>query len=196
MVVAQAMREKLASQPSDDQPVGAYVSIWARYMPAVRLANAGDQDGAIAYIVGLMNADPKYCLKGLPIFAKVLELRGDSPTAIQAQLQTVRDAEKSSSQDLGLHFLATLYEHTAAKVKNTDHAKFMAYNRLAYETWYRSRERDALDFYALRNTRKYEDAYGFKAPQKIIEAVKNSRKSGVPNAAPPVPPNMADYYKA
>ncbi|MBW3636972.1 MAG: hypothetical protein KY445_11020 [Armatimonadetes bacterium] len=195
MVAAHAVRQQIAGQPGKDQPVGAYISITARYMPAWKMMEAGNIEGAIADMVGVMNANPKYTLQGLPVTAQVLELRGDAPAAIEAQLKAQRDFEKQSSQDLGLHFLATLYEKAATEAQKAgDQKKFMAYNRLAYETWYRSRERDALDFYALRNTRKYEDKYGFKAPAHIIKAVKESRKGGVPNAAPPVPPNVSGYY--
>ncbi len=196
MVAAHAARQEIAGQPGKDQPVGAYISITARYMPAWKLMEAGNIEGAIADMVGVMNANPKYTLQGLPVTAQVLELRGDAPAAIEAQLKAERDFEQQSSQDLGLHFLATLYERAAAQAQKAgDQKKFMAYNRLAYETWYRSRERDALDFYALRNTRNYEDKYGFKAPAHIKKAIKDSRKGGVPNAAPPVPPNVSGYYR-
>ncbi len=194
LVAALDMRTEQAHRPGCDQPVGAFVSIEARYMPAVRMLKAGDLDGAIADMVGVMNADPKYTLTGLPVLAKVLALRGDGPEQIDAAMKAAREAEKTSSQDLGLHFLAKLYEGAAAKVKATDKTKFMAYNRLAYETWYRSRSRDALDFYALRNTRIYEDLYDFKTPDKIVAAIKASRQGGVPNAAPAVPPNVSEYY--
>jgi hypothetical protein len=196
IIEAHNTRVQIASQSGKDQPVGAYVSISARYMPAWKMMKAGNIDGAIADMVGVMNADPKYTLRGWPVMAQLYELRGDSPTVIKAAFERSRDAEKQSSQDLGLHFLATLYERAAANAKKAgDEKKFMAYNRLAYETWYRSRERDALDFYALRNTRRYEDEYGFKTPAHIVKAIKESRKGGTPNAAPPVPPNVSSYYR-
>lgn len=195
MVKAYATRLEIANQKGKDQPVGAYVSITARYMPAWKMMKAGNLTGAIDQIIGVMQANPKYHLKGLPVLAKVYEIRGDLPAAIQDELKRARDAEKTSSQDLGLHFLAKLYEAAAKKAQAEGNAKDVkAYNRLAYETWYRSRERDALDFYALRNTRVYEDKFGYKAPENIIKEIKASRKGGVPNAAPPVPPNVAGYY--
>jgi hypothetical protein len=194
LIKANSTRFNLSNIPGDDQPVGAYVTISARYMSAWKMWKSGNLDGAIAEIVGIMNADPKYCLRKLPILAEVMELKGDAPSAVKEQLDRDRKTEQESSEDLGLHFLAKLYESGAAQYKDKDQKKFMAYNRLAYETWYRSRERDALDFYALRNTRLYEDKYGFTAPQKIIEEIKNSRKGGVPKAAPHVPPNVEAYY--
>lgn len=195
LVEAQKNREAIAAQRGKDQPVGAYVSITARYMPAWRLMKQGKYKEAIADMIGVMNADPKYTLKGLPVMAKIYELKGDAPEAAKQQLQAARDSEKQSSQDLGLHFLAKLYEGAAAQARKTGNEKdAKAYDRLAYETWYRSRERDALDFYALRNTRLYEAKYGFTAPAHIIKQVKESRKGGTPNAAPAVPPNVGAYY--
>ncbi|PQV64975.1 hypothetical protein B1R32_103245 [Abditibacterium utsteinense] len=195
LVAAQATRQKIAGEPGKDQPVGAYISISARYMPAWKLMQAGNLKAAIADMVGVMNADPKYTMKGLPVIAQIYELRGDAPAAVEAQLKTLRDAEKQSSQDLGLHFLAKLYEAAAQKAQKTANSKDLkAYHRLAYETWYRSRERDALDFYALRKTRDYEVKYGYTAPANIIKSIKDSRKGGSPNAAPAVPPNVSGYY--
>lgn len=209
LVAAQAIRQQIAAQPGKDQPVGAYVTISARYMPAHRIMEEADRlaaagkhqeaarrfDAAIADIIGVMQADPKYTLKSLPVMAQIYELRGDAPQAAQAQLQAARDAEKQSSQDLGLHFLATLYEKAALNAQKAGNSQnFKAYNRLAYETWYRSRSRDALDFYALRKTRDYESKFGYTAPEDIIKAIKESRKGGAPNAAPPVPPNVSGYY--
>lgn len=194
LVKANDTRYRLGNIPGNDQPVGAYVTISARYMTAWKLWKDGNLDGAVAEIVGIMNADPKYCLRKLPVLAEVMELRGDAPDAVKNQLEQDRKTEQESSEDLGLHFLAKLYESGAAQYKGKDQKKYMAYNRLAYETWYRSRERDALDFYALRNTRVFEDQFGFTAPQKIIDEIKNSRKGGVPKAAPPVPPNVQAYY--
>ncbi len=209
LVAAQAMRQQIAGEPGKDQPVGAYVTISARYMPANRIMEAGDKlaaagkyeaaarqyDAAIADIVGVMQANPKYTLQALPVMAKIYELRGDAPAAAEAQLKAAREAEKQSSQDLGLHFLALLYEKAAQNAQKAGNSKnFKAYNRLAYETWYRSRERDALDFYALRKTRVYETKFGFTAPENIIKEIKESRRGGAPNAAPPVPPNVSNYY--
>jgi len=84
-----------------------------------------------------------------------------------------------------------LYEKAAALEE--DPAQQKAYYGLAYESWYRSRAREELDFYAKCNTGKYEDEYGFKAPQKIIDQVNKSRKSGSVYAAPEAPPNVRHY---
>ena len=64
----------------------------------------GEYQQAIDQMVGVMNADPKYHLQGLPKLAQVLELSGDAPEAIKAELAKMREDEKSSSQDIGLHF--------------------------------------------------------------------------------------------
>ena len=192
IIAGNAMRNQIAAQPGKDQPVGAYVSITARYVPAWNLMKAGDLNGAINTMVGVMNSDPKYHLQGLPALAEVYKERGDAPAVIEAELQKTRDDEKLSSQDLGLHFLAKLYE---MKLKQaTDPAEKKKLALLAYRTWYRSRARDALDFYALRNTRNYEKDYNFTAPEDIIKSIKDSRKGGVPNAAPEVAPNVQGYY--
>ncbi|BCM90183.1 hypothetical protein IAD21_02034 [Abditibacteriota bacterium] len=195
IIKAYAARQRIAAQVGRDQPVGAYVSITARYMPAQNLADKGDLQDAINTITGVMNVDPKYHLQRLATMAKIYELRGDAPAAIQTQLANLQVFEKTSSQDLGLHFLATLYqkaEAEAAKKGNTADEKKFA--RLAYETWYRSRSRDALDFYALRNTRLYEDKFGFTTPQNIVDEIKKSRKGGVPNAAPKDAPSIGSQY--
>ena len=204
LIAAHNMRNQIASQKGKDQPVGAYVSINARYIPAWEMMKKGDAapdketafnfyNQATAKMVGVMQADPKYHLQGLPVLGEVLELRGDAPSEIEKQYAAAREAERISSQDLGLHFLARLYEKAAEKATNPDSKNKLLH--LAYETWYRSRERDALDFYALRNSRNYEDKYGFTAPQNIIKEIKDSRKGGVPNAAPQVPPNVAGFYR-
>jgi len=194
IVAAQNMRQQIAGEKGKDQPVGAYITITARYMPAWKKMKAGDIDGAIATIVGVMNADQKYHLQGLPVMAKIYEIRGDVPAAIKTQLQIAIDNEKTSSQDLGLHFLAKLYEAGEAKaLKENNPKKAEAYRKQAYDTWYRSRERDALDFYALRNTRNYEAKYNYTAPADIVKAIKDSRKGGVPNAAPKAPPTFQSY---
>ncbi|RYG73077.1 hypothetical protein EON80_03565 [bacterium] len=195
LVAAQNNRETIAAQTGKDQPVGAYVSITARYMPAWNLMKEGKIKEAIADMIGVMNADPKYTLQSLPVMAKIYELRGDAPEAAKTQMQAARDFEKQSSQDLGLHFLAKLYEAGMTRAEKAGNAKeAKSYAKLAYDTWYRSRERDALDFYALRNTRQYEAKYGFTAPADIIKAIKDSRKGGAPNAAPALPPNVSGYY--
>ncbi len=195
IVAAQAMRQQIAGQVGKDQPVGAYITISARYMPAWKLMQAGDYTGAIADMVGVMNANPKYTLQGLPAMAKIYELRGDAAQVMALQLKAAREAEKLSSQDLGLHFLAKLYEMAADRAQKAgDDKNFQAYNRLAFETWYRSRARDALDFYALRKTRVYQAKFKYPDPEKIIKEIKASRKGGAPNAAPAVPPNVSGYY--
>ena len=192
IAAGQDMRQKIAGETGKDQPVGAYVTIEARYMPAWRLMKAGNLDGAIQEITGVMNADSKYHLTQLPILKKIYEIRGDSPTAIEAAFKQTRENEKTSSQDLGIHFLARLWEMKMDKA--TDPAEKTKLAMQAYRTWYRSRSRDALDFYALRKTREYEDKYHFTTPQDIVDEIKKSRKSGVPNAAPQVAPNVQSYY--
>ena len=194
IVAGQAMRVKIATEPGEgkDQPVGAYVSIEARYMPAWRLMKAGDLDGAINEIIGVMNVNPKFHLQGLPVLAKVFEERGDSPDTIQKALDNARAIEKTSSQEIGLHFLAKLYEMKLGKATDPTQKKALALQ--AYHTWYRSRSRNALDFYALRQTRYFEDKYGFTTPQDIVDEITKSRKNGAPEAAPKVAPNVQGYY--
>ena len=185
LIAAYAVRQKIAGQPGRDQPVGAYISITARYMPAQALADKGDLQGAIDTITGVMKAEPQYHLQKLPVMAKIYELRGDAPAAIQGQLQAQRENEATSSQELGLHFLATLADkatQTAIQKGNAKAEKNFA--KLAYKTWYRSRSRNALDFYALRQTHLYEDKYNFTAPADIIKEIKDSRQKGVPDASP------------
>jgi hypothetical protein len=191
LVAAQKMRETMQARAST--PTGAFVTIAARYLPAWNLKKQGRYKDAIDNLVGVMNADPKYHLTDLATMAKIYELRGDAPDAIQKELQSLRDIETTSSQDIGLHFLAVLYGDLAQKAASEKEKN--AYRRLAYETWYRSRERDQLDFYALRQTRNYEDKYGFQPPQKIIDEIKKSRKSGSVKASPEVPPNVEQYYQ-
>ena len=192
IVEGQAVRQQIAGQTGKDQPVGAYITIEARYMPAWRLMQAGDLDGAIAEIVGVMNANQKFHLTGVPVLEQIYKIRGDSPAVIKQAIDRSKEGEKTSSQDLGLHFLARLYEMKLEKA--TDPAEKKALAREAYRTWYRSRARDALDFYALRKTRVYEDEYGFTTPEDIVKSIKDSRKGGVPNAAPAAPPNVQGYY--
>ena len=174
-------------EPGDGgQPTGAYITIAARYIPAWKLMKAGQLEQAINTMIGTMNGDTHYHLQGLPAMAKILALRGDAPAAIQAQLDDYRKLEAHSSQDIGLHFLAVLYEKRAQELtaQGKDPKKFY---RLAYETWYRARERSSLDFYARRQTLNYEDKYGFTPPQNIINEVKTSRQKGDVNAAPTLP---------
>ncbi len=194
IVAAQDLRQKIAGETGKDQPVGAYVTIEARYMPAWRMMQAGDLDGAINEMIGVMNVNEKFHLQGLPVLKKIYELRGDSPATIEAALAKTRADEKTSSQDLGLHFLAKLYEMKEEKA--TDPAEKKALALQAYRTWYRSRTRDALDFYALRKTRVYEDKYGFTTPDDIVAEIKKSRKGGTPDAAPKTAPNVSGYYGA
>ena len=194
IVAAQDMRQKIAAQTGKDQPVGAYITIEARYMPAWRMMKAGDLDGAINEMIGVMNVNEKFHLEGLPVLKKIYELRGDSPATIEAAFAKTRADEKVSSQDLGLHFLAKLYEMKEEKATAPAEKKALALQ--AYRTWYRSRSRDALDFYALRKTRVYEDKYGFTTPADIVAEIKKSRKGGAPDAAPKTAPNVSGYYGA
>ncbi|RYX85427.1 hypothetical protein EON83_05530 [bacterium] len=196
LVKAVDARNRIASQRGRDQPVGAYVSITARYMPAQRLADKGDLQGAIDTINGVMNANTKYHLQRLATMAKIYELQGDAPAAIQGKIAALKAGEQTSSQDLGLHFLAKLAEQAeAAAGKKGDTAEEKKLAKLAYDTWYRSRSRDALDFYALRNTRLYEDKYHFTEPKDIVKQIKDSRKGGVPNAAPKDAPSIGSTYR-
>ncbi len=194
IAAAQDLRQKIAGQTGKDQPVGAYITIEARYMPAWRMMKADDLDGAINEMIGVMNVNEKFHLEGLPVLKKIYELRGDSPATIETALTRTRADEKTSSQDLGLHFLAKLYEMKEEKATDPTEKKALAMQ--AYRTWYRSRARDALDFYALRKTRVYEDKYGFTTPDDIVAEIKKSRKGGVPDAAPKTAPNVSGYYGA
>ena len=194
IAAAQDLRQKIAGETGKDQPVGAYITIAARYMPAWKLMKEGDLDGAINEIIGVMNVNEKFHLTQLPVLKKIYEIRGDSPATIQSALERTRAEEKNSSQDLGLHFLAKLYEMKEEKA--TDPAEKKALALQAYRTWYRSRARDALDFYALRKTRNYQDKYGFTKPEDIIAEIKKSRKGGAPDAAPKTAPNVSGYYGA
>ena len=191
LVKAQKMREKMQVRAST--PTGAYVTISARYLPAWNLMKAGKLKAAAEDLIGVMNADPKYHLTKFDVMAKIYALRGDSPTAIKGEIANLKAMEKSSSQDIGLHFLALLYEKEANAATNPKVKK--DFLQLAYQTWYRSRLRDQLDFYALRKTREFEDKYHFTAPKKIEEEIKKSRKSGTVNAAPAAPPNVQRFYQ-
>lgn len=191
LVAAQKMREKMQIRAST--PTGAYVTISARYLPAWDMMKAGKLQEAVDDLIGVMNVNPKYHLTQLGVMAKIYALRGDSPDAIKGEIANLKAMEKSSSQDIGLHFLALLYEKEAAKATNPKVKK--DFLKLAYQTWYRSRLRDQLDFYALRKTREFQDKYGFTAPQAIVEEVKKSRKSGTVEAAPQAPPNVQRFYQ-
>lgn len=209
LVKAVDARNRIAAQTGKDQPVGAYITISARYIPAQLLADKANQEfkagqtqearadmqRAINTITGVMNADTKYHLQKLAVMGKIYELRGDAPAAIGPQLENLKTMEKGSSQDLGLHFLATLYEDAQKQAGASGDAKAeRKFAQVAYETWYRSRARDALDFYALRNSRLYEDKYGFTEPTAIKDAIKKSRTKGTPNAAPADAPSISNYY--
>jgi hypothetical protein len=82
-------------------------------------------------MVGVMNADPKYHLQGLPALGEVLALRGDAPSAIQMQLENARRVERESSQDIGLHLLGILYGKLEEQTQGADAKK--AVGRLAYQ---------------------------------------------------------------
>lgn len=188
LVQADDMRHTMENTKRGEggQPTGAYITISARYIPAWKLMKAGKIEQAIETMIGTMNGDTRYHLQGMPAMAKILALRGDAPAAIQAQLDDYRKLEAHSSQDIGLHFLAVLYEKRAQQVAAQGKNPKPFY-RLAYESWYRARERSSLDFYARRNTFLYEDKYGFPPPQNIIKEVKSSRQKGDVNAAPTLP---------
>ncbi len=181
IVTAHDVRNKMGGRES--QATGAYVSIVARYIPAWQLMQAGKLPQAINSIIGVMNADTRYHLQGLPVYEQVLAMRGDAPAAIKAAVEDVKKSERSSSQEMGLHLLAKIYEKQGNWKK-------------AYETWYRARERSTLNFYAQRNAHLLEDRFDFKPPQHIIAAVKESRKGGEPNAAPPMPGSAAEKAEA
>ena len=192
IVASQKVRQQIAGQVGKDQPVGAYITIEARYMPAWRMMQAGDLDGAINEMIGVMNVNPKFHLSGMPVLEQIYKIRGDSPAKIKAVVDQSEENERVSSQDLGLHFLAKLYEMKEEKATDPTQKKALAMQ--AYRTWYRSRARDALDFYALRKTRNYEDKYKFTTPEDIVLEIKKSRKGGVPDAAPKAAPNVEGYY--
>ena len=172
----QKMRDKMGARES--QATGAYVSIVARYLPAWNLMKAGKLQQAQQTIIGVMNAEPQYHLQGLNTYARVLEMRGDAPAAVETALKNARSIEKDATQNIGLNLLAVIYE------KEGDWKN-------AYRTWYRGRERNTLDFFARRNAQLIEDKYNFTPPEDIIKEVKASRKAGDPNAAPP--PNVSQY---
>lgn len=192
LVKAQEMREKM--QTRGGTPTGAFVTIAARYLPAWKLREQKRYKEAVDNLIGVMNANPRYHLTDLDTMGKIYELRGDAPAAIKSQLDNLRQIERTATQDIGLHFLALLYGDMETVAKTEQEKK--AYQHLAYETWYRSRERDQLDFYALRKTREYEDKYDFSAPKNIIDEIKKSRKSGDVKASPALPPNVEQYYQA
>jgi hypothetical protein len=179
MVASQDARNHTSITQST--PTGAYITLSARYLPTWKLMQAGKTSEAIRSIIGVMNADPKYHLQELPTLARILAMRGDSPAEIERTLQESRTIEKTGTQDIGLHFLAVLYEKAAAESSGTKSKEFY---RLAYETWYRSRQRDALDFYARTNSFRLQDRFGFKPPQQIIDAIKKSPENATPKTVP------------
>jgi hypothetical protein len=185
-----ADKVRISMEGRGSTPLGAYKTIAGRYLVPWTLLKQGKLQQAADTILGVMNADPRYHLTGLDAVAKVLEIKGDAPNEIKRQIKEIRDEEKSSSQDIGLKMLARIYEDQANQEK--DSTKKMALLHKAYESWYRARARNELDFYAKRQTYRFEDKYGFKKPQAIVDAIQKSRQSGGSvNAAPP--PNIEKY---
>lgn len=194
LLAAQKMREQMAASQNGEgsQPTGAYVSICARYLPAWELWQAGKLDQAAQMMLGVMNSDPRYHLQGWPVMAKILELKGDSPQSIVAEKKVQIDYEAESSQEMGLHILARIFEAKAEK--ETNPARIKALHRIAYEMWYRARERDSLNFQARRMTLQYQDKYGFTTPQDIVNQVQTSRRAGgTVDAKPRSVPRVEDY---
>jgi hypothetical protein len=187
MAAAHGTRNEMGAREA--LATGAFVTLAARYLPTQKLVEAGKIQEAINTILGVMNVVPKYHLQGLPAFARVLELRGDSPAAIKKIMDDSRAVERDATQEIGLHFLAKLYEKAAAETTNPKLKT--KYVRLAYETWYRARERSALNFYARRNAQLLADKYQFEPPQAVIEEVSKARSTGKVNVAPP--PNVPQY---
>ena len=188
LVAAEKMRIKMEERGST--PLGAYKTISGRYLLPWTLMQQGKLQQAADTMVGVMNADPRYHLTGLSALTKLMELKGDAPAAIKKQLDSLRDDERTSSQDIGLKLLATIYGKQAEQEK--DPVKKKALYKLTYETWYRARARNELDFYAKRQTYRLEDKYGFTKPQKIVDEIQKSRQGGGSvNAAPP--PNLKPY---
>ena len=175
------------------QPTGAFVSIAARYKPAWDLWQAGKLDEAAQLLIGVMNCDTKYHLQGLPVMEKIWALRGDAPEAIKGQVAKQIEYERESSQEIGLHILAKIFE--AKMNAETDPVRQKAWARMAYEQWCRARERDSLNFQARRRSVFYEDKYGFTIPDEILKQVADSRKKGAVVAAPPTVPKIEDYLK-
>ncbi len=187
MVAAHEVRQRTSQTQST--PTGAYVSIVARYLPAWKLYQAGKTEQAILMISGVLRCDPKYHLQGLPVLAQVMAMRGDGPGQIQRILQdSVATEMSSSTQEIGLHFLATLYEKAGAE---TTGQKSKNFYQAAYETWYRARVRNALDYYAKTNTYRLEDRFGFTTPQSLVDEIKKSRVGGQPKSVPPPPSLVA-----
>lgn len=190
IVEADATRIKMESRGST--PLGAYKTIAGRYKLPWTLMKQGKLQQAADTMVGVMNADPRFHLTGLQALGKVMELRGDAPDVVKKQLEAIREGERSSSQDIGLKLLATVYQKQAEQEK--DAAGKKAFLKKAYETWYRARARNELDFYAKRQTYYFEDTYGFTTPKAIVAEIQKSRAGGgTVNAAPAPPPNLKPY---
>lgn len=195
LVAAQAERQEAAAtdRGGGSQPTGAFVSIAARYLPAWNLWQAGKLDEAAQLLVGVMNCDTKYHLQGLPVMEKIWALHGDAPAAIKDEAEHEITYEKESSQEIGLHMLASIFE--AKMNRETDPLRQKAWARMAYEMWCRARERDTLNFQAQRRSRVFEDKYGFTVPDEILKQVADSRKRGAVVAAPATMPKIEDYLK-
>lgn len=194
LLASQKMRQEMAASDKGEgsQPTGAYVSMSARYLTAWELWQSGKLEEAARQMVAVMNADPKYHLQEWPAMAKVLELMGDSPEAIAAEEQTQRDYERESSQEIGLHILGTIYGQLEKAA--TDPALKKAYARMAYEMWYRARERDSLNFQARRMSLNYQSKYNFPDLPDISKKIRDSRQGGrFVSAAPATVPNVKDY---
>lgn len=189
LVAAQKARE--TCQNFEPQGTGAFISITARYVPTWEQMKRGDLAGAVDTIIGVMNADGIHHVQKLPVMAKIFELRGDAPEVIRNSITAAKSFENESSQEIGLHLLASLYDKERLKAKGTPQEKAFAHKE--YESWYRGRERNTLDFYSRRNTFLLEDEYHFTPPKDVIEQVKKARRSGSGVNAAPAPPNVAQY---
>jgi hypothetical protein len=166
----------------DSTPLGAYVTICARYLPTWNLMKQGKLDDAIKLITGVMKADPKYHLTDLKTLEEIFALRGDSKIAIKSKIDNMVKEEESSSQEIGLHFLAMLYQMKADRLQKAGkQAEALTNYHLAYDTWYRGRVRNELDFYAKRQTYIMQDRFGFPEPTAIKRAIDRSRMQGNPN---------------
>lgn len=187
----EAQKARETAQAFEAQATGAFVSITARYVPTWQQMKRGDLAGAVSTIIGVMNADGIHHVQKMPVMAKIFELRGDAPEVIRNSLTAAKQFENDSSQEIGLHLLAKLYEAERLKAVGTPQEKVFAHKE--YETWYRGRERNTLDFYSRRNTFLLEDKYGFTPPQNIINEIKKARRSGSGVNAAPAPPNVAQY---
>jgi hypothetical protein len=196
LIKAHQFREEMARYKKGEgsQPTGAYVSMSARYLPAWELWQAGQHEAAARVLIGVVNADPRYHLQGLPVMEKVWALRGDAPQAIQAAMEQQREAEREQTQEIALHMLGTIYGELSAR--ETDPQRKKALALISYEMWYRARERDTLNFQAKRMTTDYEAKYDFQTPQHIVKQVQESRKRGTGVIATPTQlPNVDEYLK-